>query len=615
MAQINKTVAIQERKELVGNSMPVDNISETLICEQVSRILTSSLFLASARMIRFLRFVVEEAVTGHIQEIKETTIGVQVFDRPPSYDPRIDPIVRVEARRLRQKLQAYYDGPGKEDALLIELPKGKYSPTFQIRNGGQEHTQSKILQNEITIALLPFTYIGPERRDAFFCQGLREELILVLTDVAGLHIVAIDPLASAGNDQENTRIIIAQQYAKYILHGSVRRSNQRLRITAHLIETATSYHLWSEAYDYAGQDMFVVQQEVAARVGTMLRYYLRSKSGSYSVTSKLQAVDCMKLCLQARALSQERTAEGLRRSIVVLEQAIRADPSSASAYAGLATTYTLLAEYGLADGEATVVNARNSAEKALALDPSSAEAHSAFGLLTAVYDWRWQQAGHAFERALALDPGYAPAHHWYAMNYLAMFGLLDQAEAEMKAALRLDRHSPLMLHCKAFLNVLCQDYDQSIEICKLLLEQDPSLYKAYTSMGRAYLQKGDYGKAIELLKIGRSLAGDVPTILGALGQAQGMAGYMADANQSLAELSELATHLAVPCTCFALIYLGLGDLESAMDWLELGIERHQSSVLAMKVHPAYLELRGEPRFSELVHRIGLSEVPYGKVLP
>jgi serine/threonine-protein kinase len=296
---------------------------------------------------------------------------------------------------------------------------------------------------------------------------------------------------------------------------------------------------------------------------------------------------------------------------VCFEQAIAMDPESSSAHAGLADAYTLLAEYGFADGPSSMEKAKVSVQRALALHPESAEAVASFGLILATYDWSWKEAGQAFERALQLNPGYAPAHHWYSVDCLAMQGRWEEARHHAEIAIKLDPLSGVIRECRTYLYVLTRDYDEAIRHALALRELDPSFYKAYTSAGRAYLQKGMYAEAIESFERGLSLAGDVPSIFGALGQAYALWGDAARANQILQRLGSIALHRSVPATCFALIHLGLGETGTALTYLEKAAQRRESSVIGLKVHPAYDRLRGEPRFQVLLERIH----PAPEILP
>jgi TolB-like protein/Tfp pilus assembly protein PilF len=586
-------------------------ITPRAIRNQLVKILTSSIFSDSQRMVRFLRFAVEETLNGNASRLKEIVIGMEVFDRPINYDPRLDPIVRVEARRLRAKLREYYEGTGEQDQVIVEFPKGRYSPVFQLRSEnplseGPGSVQTRGVAEHHTIAVLPFSNLDPEKDSDYFSDGLSEELIHELTRVQGLMVVAWNSAAQLREQQEDIGNIRQRLDVTHVLRGSVRRTGPRLRITAHLIETASGRYVWSETYDRQVPDVFAIQEEIAAAIGAALRLRFSNGEGGRPVPHGPRDLEVYHLCLKGRFHARERTADGLKRSIVCFEQAISLDGTSAAAYAGLADTYSLIAEYyGFFENGDCTLKARAAAERALELDPVSAEAHASLGLILTLYDWSWVEAGHAFQRALAINPGYAPAHHWYAVDHLAMLGRLEEASEHIEIAVKLDPLSPIILEGRAFLRILGRRYDDAINLYLKMLEMDPSFYRAYTSMGRTYLQKGMYEKAIEMLQKGRALVGDMPNILGALGQAQGLSGNVSEARGLLLRLQEIATVRPVPSTCFALVHLGLGERDAALTWLERGVTRHQSTVVALKVHPAYDDLRNEPRFLALLRQMGL----------
>jgi TolB-like protein/Tfp pilus assembly protein PilF len=581
----------------------VAELDPSLIRNQLSRILASEPFLESERMVRFLQFAVDETLKGNAAQLKENVIGTHVFDRPLSYDPRIDPIVRVEARRLRTKLRAYYEGPGKHDSILFEIPKGGYSLVFQ-QQSFVEHGKS-VEPNVITV--LPFLNLSADGETDFLSDGFAEELINALTRVPGLCVSAWNSAAQLKGREEDLSAIRRELGAAYVLRGSIRKINNRLRVTAQLIQTDNGRYAWSEIYNREFRDIFSIQEQIATAIVIALRLNLVPESGRQSASRAVQSIDVYELCLKGRFHARERTSEGLQRSIVCFERAIALDNTSSSAYAGLADTYTLMSEHGFGDGPECMVKAKDAAEHALRLNPDSAEAFASLGLVLAVYDWSWKEAKNAFERSLALNPVYVLARYWYSVNYFAMLGEFERAHEQLEAAIKLDPLSWLLLDGRAFLRTVERKYDEAIDILTGLAELDPSLYKTYTSMGRAYLQKGSYDEAIRLLEKGLLMAGDLPKTLGALGQAYGMAGDLRKANHVIGRLHQIASYRPVPSTSFALVYLGLNRKEESLNWLEQAVDRRESTACSLKVHPAYDALRGESRFNKLLHRVGFMD--------
>jgi serine/threonine-protein kinase len=390
-----------------------------------------------------------------------------------------------------------------------------------------------------------------------------------------------------------------------VLLGSVRRSGDRVRIAARLVETATGYYLWSETYDRQVQDIFAIQEEIARSIVGTLTSALNRWSPAIA-GRQTGSFEAYTYYLKGRHFAARRSPEGLRKAVECFEAAIAADERSALAHAGLADMYCLLADYGLMHPRDAMPRAKSAVLEALELAPHSAEAHCSYGLIRSLYDWQWEEAEAFYLRSLELNPGYATAHHWYAIDYLAMLGRFEQAEREISVACRLDPLSMIIQEGPAYLLTISRRYDEAIESFRDLIRRAPDFYKLYTSLGRAHSLKGDYGEAIGLLQKGRGLAGDVPNILGALGQTYALAGRPAEARGLLQELGALAAERYVPSTCFALIHAGLGENAEALQWLERGCEAHELPLTSLKVHPAYDGLRQEPRFDALLRTMRLS---------
>ena len=560
---------------------------------QLEKILASGGFADSVRMQRFLRVAVEHELSGATSRLKETVIGVEVFDKKPAYDPRLDPIVRVEARRLRSKLQLYYEGPGRDDSIVIELPKGCYAPVIRFRNQRPRVDR--------TIAVLPFANLSPSADGDYFSDGLTEELIHALTKVSGLSVVAWNSAARLKEKQDDIGRIREQLNATHVLRGSVRKTGERLRIAAQLIETEKGVYLWSETYDRRVHDVFAIQEQIAVAIANALELRL---SASRLITSSPANIDYYNLYLKGRFQWNLRTLDGLKRSVVYFEQAVALDDSCALAYTGLADAFTVLADHGLLFACDAMGKARTAAERALELDPASAEACTSLAMIRSHYDWQWAEAGRLYRRAIDLNPGYVTARHWHAVDYLGLLGRVTEAQAELDIARQLDPLSPIVAEGAGYLNTIGRKYAEAVEDYRRVLSLDPSFYKGYTSMGRAYSLMGLYGPAIEMFEKGRALAGDVPGILGALGQTNALAGNTAAAGHLLAELQRLAERQFVPQTAFAAIHIGLGQNENAISRLEYGADRREPSLAAIFVHPMYDPLRRQSRFQALLHRIG-----------
>ena len=553
-------------------------------------------------MSRFLKFAVEETLAGRSEQLKEQSLGLEVFDRKTDYDPRIDPIVRVEARRLRAKLKAYYTSPGRRDDIVIAFPKGTYVPVFRCRGAAPASVQ-RAEPLEKSIAVLPFANLTPGAGDDYFSDGLAEELIHLLTRIPGLRVVAWGSASQLRGREQDLAGIRQQLKVGSVLRGSVRRTPTRVRVTAQLIDAESGSYLWSEAYDRELKNVFAIQEEMARAIVDTLQLRLSSQFGA-GVVRKPPALKCYNFCLQGRFHANKRTAEGLRKSIACYAQAIAADGLCAEAYAGLADAYSLQADYGLIDPAEAIPQARSAAEQALAIEPQSAEANVSLAFIRSVFDWDWADAEPLYRRAIALNPGYARAHHWFGLDYLALVGRLDEALSEVLAAHRLDPLSQILREGCGYIHMLRREFDSALSVYQELTDLDPTFYKAYSSQGRLLSLMERYDEAIAMLRRALELGGPVPSILSALGQTLALAGRKAEARKYLEKLESMRKTQWVPNSCFAILHLGLGDHATSLGYFEAACEGHELAVTSLKVHPMYDSLRSQPRFQRVLQRVG-----------
>jgi serine/threonine-protein kinase len=574
---------------------------------EVDKILASRPFARSERLCRFLRFCVERTLIEKGDQLKEQLVGVEVFDRKGDYDPRTDPIVRVEARRLRSKLKEYYTSSGRPDGVLIELPKGAYVPSFRMRNKSQPASQQAPPQpiasapGERSIAVLPFANLTPEADADYFSDGLTEELILLLTRIPRLRVVAWSSMSQLRGREQDLAGIRQQLKVATVLRGSVRRTPGRVRVTAQLIDAESGAYLWSEAYDRQLENVLAIQEEMARAIVDTLQLALAWRSSG--VARSTSNPECYNLCLQGRFHANKRTRDGLSQSVTCFEQAIAADDRSAIAYAGLADAYSLLTELGFHNPVEATPKARAAAERALALDPGSAEAHVSLAYVCSLFEWDWAGAEKLYRRAIALNPGYSRAHHWFATDFLALLGRFDEALPEIRMAHHLDPLSPILVEGCGYVKMLQRDYAGALEEYDQLFQLDPMFYRGYSAKARVYSLMGRYEEAIALFERARSLGGEVPSLLAAMGDTLARAGFVWEARTLLEELQQAAKTRWVPSSAFAIVNIGLGDHQAALSHLETACDRREM-LAVLKVHPAYDPLRSQPRFQRMLQRIG-----------
>jgi TolB-like protein/Tfp pilus assembly protein PilF len=585
---------------VAAGSQHVETPTHEAVSAQLHKLVQSRHFARSGRMRRFLQFAVQHALAGTGDQIKEYSVGVEVFDRKHDYDPRTDPIVRVEARRLRDKLRAYYKSEGQNDSIVIELPKGAYMPVF----GSRTTPSAEPAQTAQTaIAVLPFANLSPEVEDDYFSDGLTEELILLLTRIKELRVVAWHSASQFRGREQDLGSIREELKVGVILRGSVRRTDARVRVMAQLIDTRSGAYLWSEGFDRSTHDVLAIQEEIARAIVNTLRLALDFARVTITPTKKLN-VECYNLCLQARFHARSRTSAGLRKSLECYERAIERDSGSSPAHVGLADTYSLLADYGVMHPKDAMPRAEAAAQTALELDPNSAEANSALAYIRSLFDWKWQEAEVLYRRAIALNPGSSKSRHWFSIDFLALLSRFDEAELEIQLARELDPLSVIIHEGSPYLRLLRHDYEGALREFQQVADLDASFYKAYSGMGRVFSLIGRYDEAIVMLKEALRVAGDIPNIRGALGQTLALAGRRDEAMQCLDELHAAARTRYVPSTCFAILHLGLGECDQSLDWLERACDQHELPITMLKVHPVYDPLRSHPRFNPILARLG-----------
>jgi serine/threonine-protein kinase len=411
-----------------GSTPDPGKTSDPRLAEQLGRILGSKAFRQSDRLKRFLTFVVEETIAGRGECLKEFIVGVEVFGRPETFDPRYDPIVRVQARRLRSHLARYYSEEGQDDPLVIELPKGGYAPAVHpLKNAPPKRRPSPVLVSPNTVLVLPFADHSAAGNQRYFCEGIRDEIVHTLAGLGSIRLAAWD-----AHEED----ILAR--AATIVTGSVRVSGNQARITANIVDAVTGICVWSNSADHPMENIFAIQEDVARVVAGQLTAQPegRWKSRAYGrATGNLAAYN---LYVQGRYHLNQRTEEGLRRAAEFFDKAIGEDEQYAQAYSGLADAYSLLGHYGvLAPADVWTKTASNAAW-AVRLDEDSAEAHASLAHVKATQDWDWIGAEREFKRAIGLDPRYPTAHHWYSVSCLAPTGRLEQALDEMQLAYALD---------------------------------------------------------------------------------------------------------------------------------------------------------------------------------
>ena len=571
---------------------------------QLDRILSSATFQQVDRLKRFLQFIVSEYVEGRADELKEYVVGVHVFGKEPSFDPRTDPIVRVQARRLRARLDRYYRAEGQQDELIIDLPKGGYTPVVRQREVRQETRRppGTTLATRNTIAVLPFADNSAEADLRFFCNGVRQEIIHGLTRIRGLRVVATERHDHAADPRE----IGASLDAAILVDGSVRRAGPNLRVTAHVIDTGSGTYLWSEAIDLPASDVATAPERIAHDILEKLKPELLDRGTSRWAAQPTQNLAAHNLYLQGRYHLNQRTEEGLQKALEFFHKAIVEDAHYALAHSGLSDAYALLSHYGVLAPNDVWTKAASSAATAVMLDGHAAEAHTSLAHMKSTQEWDWAVSEREFLHAISLNPLYPTAHHWYAMSCLVPMGRLEDAAEQMAIAQSLDPVSSIIARDVAVIHLYRRDLEAALDQCDHTIELNPHFSPAYLTLGLVQEQLEDHDEAVAAMQRAVHLSPDTPRMHAGLARALGRSGKRPEAQRILRRLEEQARKRYISPIEFASMYLALNDLDTGLKRLNRAVTDRCFEILALKVDPRFATLRTEPRFMKLVRQVGLS---------
>jgi TolB-like protein/Tfp pilus assembly protein PilF len=454
-----------------------------------------------------------------------------------------------------------------------------------------------------SLAVLPLENLSHDREQEYFSDGMTEELIADLGKIRALRVISRTSAMRYKGAAKSVPEIARELKVDAVVEGSVLRSGDRVRITAQLIRASTDEHLWSESYERDGKDVLALQSEVARAIAREIQVAVSAREIAQLASSRVVDPEAHRLYLLGRHYESQRSAEGLQKALDSYEQSIAKDPSYAAAYSGLADTYTLLGFYVVPAREA-MPRAKAAALKALALDDSLAEAHQSVGDVAETYDWDWSTAEKEFRRSIELNPSYAMAHHHYSLH-LDAFGRLEEALAEAKRALECDPLSPIVNNLLALQYYLLRRYDEAIAQYRRTLEIDPNLGASNIELGFSYAAKGMLREAIAVGEK-HSATATALRARGALGYFLALSGDREGALRQLEGLRALSQLQYVAPHHFYLIYLGLGEKDQAFAWLEKAHQDRSGIFFQLKADPVNDPLRSDPRFADLLRRVGLS---------
>jgi serine/threonine-protein kinase len=454
-----------------------------------------------------------------------------------------------------------------------------------------------------SLAVLPLANLSGDPRQEYLADGLTDELIADLASIKSLKVISRTSAMRYKGASKPLPEIARELGVDGIVEGSVLRSNDRVRIKVELIDAARDRHLWTQSYDRDMRDVLALQSDVGRDIAERIHVQLSPREQERVAGARPVNPQAYELYLRGRYYWNKRTADALRQALDNFNQAVRIDSTYAVAYAGLADTYVLMPVYAGTSPLESYPPARAAALKALKIDEHLAEAHASLGRVKNFYDWDWTGAETEFRRAIELKPSLSTAHHWYSI-YLRDVGRIKEAIAEANRALELDPVSLIINTNLGDTFFYAGQFDQAVAQHRKTLLLDPDFMSAHLYLGRALEQKGMLQDAVAEFQKARSLAGKGTSALGDLARAYALAGKRADARGLLNELLDLSKRGASLEVDIALVYLALGDRDQAFQYLEKAY-RGRSGLNDLKVDPRFGSLRADPRFQDLLARLGL----------
>jgi serine/threonine protein kinase/tetratricopeptide (TPR) repeat protein len=462
---------------------------------------------------------------------------------------------------------------------------------------------------EKSIAVLPFVDMSPQQDQEYFCEGIAEELLNALVQIEGLRVAARTSSAQFKDKAVDVRAIGRKLGVKSVLEGSVRKSGDRLRITAQLINVEDGYHFFSEKYDRTADDIFTIQDEISLAIVDKLKVKLLKGEESRLTKRHTENEEAYRLYLQGRYFWNRRHEGGMQRGLEYFQKAIAVDPEYALPYSGIADCYFSLGFLDFLAPKAAFGKCKEAALKALALDPDLAEAHASLAVALQFFDWDPAGAEAEFRRAIALNPNYATAHFFYGFCLTAM-GRFDEAIAEHIRAMELDPIQPSIRAAHAYTLWVAGRDDEAIASSRALTEFDPNFFLGWLMLGDSCAKVGRFAEAETAFRKADDLTGGASTlVLASMGYALGQAGKRNEARLILNRLLELRESKYASARYIAQLYWLFDEQDEAFEWLERGIEERDHWLCYAKYLPTLQPMRSDPRFREILRRLGLDASP------
>ena len=566
---------------------------------ELDLILRSRAFIQSHRIRRFLQFVVEESLLGQPHRLKEYLIGLEVFDRREAFDPRVDSIVRVEARRLRYKLEEYYRLEGREDSVRIVLRKGSYVPIFEYRNNS---TGTSPTAPRRSVEISPFSITNaalnatPDTASA--AEEIQRRLAHVLIKEGYFQIVAQFQPNSGPSEAAHP---VHPNPADYVLEGCIEFHDDGFRLLLQLSQSTDRSYIWSETTTGRMQDLACIDH-----MAQQLVRDLTAPAGEAVIarrqTDRTESGDAY---LEGRYHWKLATPDSIRNSIAFFTKAVESDPNYGAAWAALSEALLVSSIFGLLPPSETHAKMKEAAIRATSLNPSLPEARVALGAVLSLLDWDWAAGGEEMQKSIQLDKSDPVGHIAYGIQ-LACRDECDAAIAEVERALELDPASLFPNFVLGWMYGVCRRFDEAMRQHLLVSRLATDYGLPHLGLGMACAGKGQFADAIaHLTNATQMKCGSL--LHGHMGYCYARSGRREEAMREIGILKTRSESSYVSPVSFAAIYSGLGEVDKALNYLDRAVEVRDTSLHLRLLSTEFDSLRDHPRFLKLRSQIGLSQ--------
>lgn len=457
-----------------------------------------------------------------------------------------------------------------------------------------------------SLAVLPFRNLSSDQKQDYLGLGIADAIISKLGASGKIDVRPTSAVMKYASSPSDPIAIGRLQKVDEVLSGNIETLPGGIRINAQLVRVSDGMLLWADTFTEAPERVFALEQEVQDRVVGSLASSPADGTKIHAAKLENQNFKAYQLYLLGRYFWNKRTVDGLHRSIEYFQHATIEDPHYASAFAGIADSYALLGSYGVEPSQQAYPNAKSAALRALQIDDSLSEAHASLGMISFYYEWNWSQAEHEFRRAIELDPNYPVSHEWYAEN-LAAVGRTEEALTQVQRAQELDPLSLIINTGIGRVYYLTRKYDEAVAAYRKVLDLDPQFARAHTRLGMTYAAQRHFDDAIHEFQLAKQLSGPDPYLDGLLGYVYAQSGNPTKARKLLDDLrTRRLRREFVPAFSMALISIGLGERDQALEWLSKSYSDRSCYMVFAKTEPLLDSLRSEPRFLALLNRMGLS---------